>query len=42
MAYSASGGFPAEYASKLGHMRLIKDPLVQKVMKLRKYRSEDR
>jgi hypothetical protein len=32
MAYSASGGFPAEYASKLGHMRLIKDPLVQKVI----------
>jgi hypothetical protein len=32
MAYNASGGYPAEYASKLGHMRLIKDPLVQKVI----------
>jgi hypothetical protein len=32
MAYSASGGFPAEYASKLGHIRLIKDPVVQQVI----------
>jgi hypothetical protein len=32
MAYSAHGGFPAEYASKIGHMRAIRDPLVQKVV----------
>jgi hypothetical protein len=32
MAYGAHGGFPAEYASKVGHMRLIQDPLVQKVV----------
>ena len=32
MGYSAQGGYPAEYASKVGHMRLIQDPYIQRVL----------
>jgi len=32
MGYSEHGGYPAEYASKIGHMRLIQDPYIQRVV----------
>jgi hypothetical protein len=32
MAYGAHGGFPAEYASKIGHMKLIGNPSVQRII----------
>src|SRR5438552_2304102 len=32
MAYEGSGRFPIERASKLGHMRLIEDPHVQRLI----------
>src|SRR5260221_14768823 len=32
MAYGAHGGFPAEYASKIGYMKMIGNPVVQKII----------
>jgi hypothetical protein len=32
MGYSEHGGYPAEYANKIGHIRLIQDPYIQRVV----------
>jgi hypothetical protein len=32
MGYNEHGGYPAEYANKIGHIRLIQDPYIQRVV----------
>src|SRR5581483_833049 len=32
MGYGEHGGYPPEYASKIGHIRLIQDPYIQRII----------